>query len=549
MPELDTRPFRDVNNLDIINAIRNSGTTDYQKRIPAGTKANIDSVIDNILSYRPNVNEFVDSLVNLIGLQIVKANMWTNPLAKYKRGMLSYGDTIEEINVGLLEAKRYDPNREYLEKDLFGQERPDVQSSFHKIDRQDYYKISINNTLLRRAFSAEYGLSNFISALMSAPTTSDQWDEFLVTTSLFKTYDDAGGFFYVNVPDVSASSSSADDAKFLLRQVRAFSDNLMFINTDYNASHMPVAARRDELELFVTPEANAAMDVEALAAAFNIDRAEVGSRTTVVPSQYFNVDGAQAILTTRDFFVIADTLIDTANVVNPAGLHTNYFLHHHQIISASRFVPALLFTTKAGTVINIADSVVTGVSDIVIQDADGNIVTTNVARGSMYVVEASATTNPAGGSNDAVMFAITGNLSIHTYISQTGMLIVGYDEPSEAITISVTPTDSNDASLVKTVDLTVVGDLLNLWPNPGVTPDSDNDGLLEVTPVEPDFTANVITIPTVVGVQYQNGATNVANGTEITVVNGTPVTINAVARAGYELATGATATWTFTYAA
>lgn len=548
MTTIDTRPFRDVDNLDIMNAIRNASSTDYQRRVPSATKANVDSTIEQILSYRPNTNEFVDNLVNLIGLQIVKSTLWTNPLAKYKRGMLMFGDTIEEINVGLLEAKRYDPDREYLEKDLFGQERADVQSSFHKINRQDYYKISVNNTLLRRAFSADFGLSKFVASLMSAPTTSDQWDEFLLTTSLFKIYNEAGGFFNVNVPDISSSSSTADDAKNMLRRVREYSDNLTFINTAYNASGMPVAASRDELELFVTPGANAAMDVEALAAAFNIERAEVGSRTTVIPDQYFGIDGAQAILTTRDFFVIADSLIDTANVVNPVGLHTNYFLHHHQVISASRFVPALLFTTKPGDVITLTDYIVTGLSAITVKDGSDATVT-SVERGGMYVVEASAVTTPVGGDNDAVMFSITGNNSPRTRITQTGMLHVDYAETAFELVVNVSPVDSTDATLDGTVTLGITGDLLNLWPDPSVTLDADNDGLLEVTPIEPDFTTNVITIPSVTGVQYQNGGVSVNNGTKITVVDGTPVTITAIARANYELTAGVTASWTFTYVA
>lgn len=548
MPTMDTRPFRPVNNLNIINAIRNAGTTDFQRRIPAATKSNIDSVVDNILSYSPTTNEFVDSLVNLIGLQIVKSNLWTNPLAKFKRGMLSYGDTIEEINVGLLEAKRYDPDREYLERDLFGQERPDIQSSFHKIDRQDYYKVSVNNTLLRRAFMQEYGLSSFIANLMSAPTTSDQWDEFLLTTSLFKKYDEAGGFFNVNVPDISANTSDANDAKYFLRRVREMSDNLTFISTHYNASGMPVAAQREELELFVTPEANAAMDVEALAAAFNIDRSTVGSRITVIPREHFNVPGAQAVLTTRDFFVIADTLIDTANVINPVGLHTNYFLHHHQIVSASRFVPALLFTTQGNDVIQLNEYVATAISAITVTSAETGDAVTDVTRGQLYEVNADVTSDPES-DKFGVVYSMSGNNSSKTRITSTGTLAVSYDESGTQLTITAKPVDSENGDIVSTVTLDVVGDRLDLWPNPQVETDSDSDGLLEVSPVEPAFTDNTITIPNVTGVQYKNGATNVNNGSTIDVANGSPVTITAVARANYELAADAETTWTFTYAA
>lgn len=537
---LDVRPFRNPNNVDILNAIRKNSTTDYQRRIPAATKANVQDTINALLNYRPQMNEFVDSLVNRIGLELFKSNVWTNPLAKFKRGMLEYGDTIEEIIVGLLEAKRYDADRDYLEQAIFGQERPDVQSSFHKVNRQDYYKLSVNEALLKRAFLDDGGLSNFITGLMSAPTTSDNWDEFLLTTSLFGEYYRSGGFFKVNVPDVSASTSDAADSRFMLRRMREMADNLKFISTHYNASGMPVAATVDELELFITPEANAAIDVEALAAAFNVDKADIPSRTTVIPKEHFGIDGAQAVLTSRDFFVIADQRIDTTNVINPVGLHTNYFLHHWQVVSASRFVPALLFTTEEGTVITITDTPVTGIDTPVIKDSD-NLTVTSATRGQLYQIVTAATTE---GQNDAVRFELVGAQSPRTYIAQTGMFHVSHDEDATSLTVNIIAVDTDVPQLVSALVIPVIGDKLELWPSPSVVPDSDSDGLLEVTPDELVLAENnTVTIPSVTGVQYKQDGTNVNNGSVITVTDST--TFTAVGRSGYEIASGATASWTF----
>jgi len=542
MPTPIVPPFRNPNNVDIFNAIRKYSTVDYQKRIPAATKANVQDVVQNLLNNRPSMNEFVDALVNRIGLVIVKNNLWTNPLAKFKRGMLEYGDTIEEINVGLLQAKRYDTDRDYLERDIFGQERPDVQSSFHKVDRQDFYKISVNEAILRRAFLDENGLSGFITDLMNAPTTSDNWDEFLLTTSLFGEYDRAGGFFNVNVPDISAATSDGNDARYALRRMREMADNLKFISTHYNASGMPVAAQPDELELFITPEANAAVDVEALAGAFNIDKAEFASRTTVIPREHFGIDGAQAVLTTRDFFVIADQRLDTTNVINPVGLHTNYFLHHWEVISASRFVPAILFTTEPGTVINLDNKPVTSVETPTLLDADGNTAT-EVTRGELYQIVSEAVTTPTGGDNNAVRFDIASIHNPSTRVTQTGVLAIGIDENATEITVNVTAVDTYPVQTLATLTVNIVGDKAVLWPNPDAEEDSDDDGLFEVTPENLTVDADDnVTIPTVTGVQYKMGGVNVNNGSVQHITESTVFT--AVARSGFELATGATASWT-----
>lgn len=466
MAQFDNRPFVPQTNQYILNAIRKNASPDYRARIPAATQATMAEQLANIMDFEPARNEFINALVNRIGLVIARSNNWNNPLAKFKRGILSYGETIEEIQVGLLQAHEYSPEREYLEEANFGVEVPDVQSSFHTRNRKNYYRVTINEQELRRAFLEEGGLSGFISQLMAAPTTSDQWDEFILTARLFREYYDNDGFFKVNVPNVAALDSTADDAKAALRAVRTMADNLPFISTAYNAAGMPVSASADELELFVTPEFNAAVDVEALAAAFNIDRAQIASRQTVIRQQDMNIPGAQAILTSRDFFVIADTYFQTTSQQNAAGRTMNYFLHHDQVVSASRFVPAILFTTEPSTPIVITDPVIASIADIVVTDRTGATVAGAIPRGDFYNVTATPTTTPEGG-NVPVIFTLAGAQSDYTKLSQNGTLFVGVDETASQLSITASDTDGNPT---KTVVRNLSGEVAQLWPSPQVLP-------------------------------------------------------------------------------
>lgn len=540
MPEIDIRPLKEnTSNESLLNYIRKNASPDYQRRIPETTKASVQDSLKNLTDYRPAWNEFVDSLINRIGLVVVKNSIWSNPLAKFKRGMLQYGDTIEEINVGLIRSKTYNPDRQYLERDIYGQYPPEVQSSFHRINRQEFYPVTVNEPLLQRAFLDSSGLQGFVTGVMAAPATSDQHDEFLLTTSLFREYYNNGGFFKVQVGNVSASNSSAADAKAFLRRVREFAGNLQFLSTYYNASGMPIAANPEELELFITPEALAAIDVEALAGAFNIDKASMPGKINIIPQINFNIPGVQAVLTTRDFFVIADSRIETASVWNPVSLSNNMFLHHWEVISASRFVPAILFTTEAGSVIQIDNPTITGVSTLTVTDE--GVTVTNVKRGELYQVVGNATPT---GDNDDIRLEITGAISTHTYLTQAGVLHVGPDEDATSLTISGYALDTKNPQLTASVTVTVVGDKLTLWPNPSVASDADNDGLYEVTTVNLTKAAdNTVTIPTVTGVQYLKGGTNVTNGSIHTITVST--TFTAVARAGYELTAGSVISWTF----
>lgn len=544
---LDIKPFRPTNNANILNAIRKNASLDYRSRIPQATQANVQDVVRNLSEYRPQMNEFIDALVNRIGMEIYKTKTWSNPLAKFKRGMLTFGTTIEEVQTGLIQSKRYNSDRESLEQDIFGQYIPDVQSAFHTVNRQDFYPLTINEALLHRAFLDEMGLSGFIAQLMTTQETSDNVDEFNLMTGLFKEYDRADGFFRVHVPDVASTASDEADAKAFLREARGIASTLPFMSTYYNASGMPTAATADELELFISPRANAAIDVEALAGAFNVDKASMSGRVNIIPEEKFPT-GVQALLTVADFFVVADSRLETTSAINPVGLHTNYFLHHWQTISASKFVPAVAFTTGAGDVITITDTPASSLTTPTIADKDGATVTT-VTRGEYYQIIADT------DLHSAVRFTLEGNSTLKSDLSQSGVLKVALDEANGTLKVTVTAVDSGDSDnpqLTKVLNISVVGDYVQDWPNPQVIPDADKDGLLEVTPeavpAAPTSGAskNKVTIPQTQGVDYKDGATTVS-GTTITLTANK--TITAVAQAGYELATGATASWTLVFTA
>jgi len=529
------------NNSRVLDAIRKDATTEYRRRIPSATQGSIEETMKALFQYKHFRNEFVQDLVNKVGLSIFNTTQWENPLAMFKRGQLEYGSTIEEITTDLIKATSYDHDRDSLEKELFGRETPSASVQYHTVNRESKYKITVDFNTLRRAFVSEQGLSQFIGQLMEAPQTSDNWDEFLLMSSLFSQVESSNGLHKIQVPNVSGSGSTEADAKYMLRRVREMAGLMKFPSRRYNPLGMPQAANPEELVLFVTPSANAAMDVEALAGAFNIDRADVPTRTIMVPEENFAIPGAQAILSTEKFFVVADQLTETTSQPNAAGLYENFWLHHHQVMSASLAAPTVLFTTAEGTVINLYDTDVTSIEVARVENREGTTVT-DVKRGELYQIFSTITTTPEDNANDPVYYTLGGTESGYTYVTKTGVLHIGPDERST--TIIVTAHSSDTEGVVEDIaTLAVYGDLLIFSPLE-VVPDDDNDGLNEVTPAEltKDADDNV-TIPQVTGVQYKKDGTNVANFSIHNITVST--TFTAVARAGFELTVGATDSWTF----
>jgi len=458
-------------NWELLNAIREDASHPYQERVPAATKADAQTTINKLLKYAPARNEFIDALVNQIGLvKFTSDSYFQNPLAKFKQGMLENGDTVEEIGTGLLNAYTYNAREDVGEKELFGQEDIEAQTSFHRINRQEKYKVTIQESMLKRAFATEYGISELVGRIMDMPTKTNQVHEYTHMANLFRTADRMDAFYRIHTPDVSAVNSTEADAKGALRVMRQFAGTVPFVSRKYNAAHLPVSAAPEDLELFITPEASAALDVNGLAALFNIERGQVPYRQTLIEESFFP-EGVWAILTTKDFFQVYDTLMETRSLQNPGGLYDNYWLHVHQIISLSRFVPLVAFTTGPGTEENDIATPVTSVEDITIYDHNGDLLAADaeLARGSYYRTVSSAVTTPEGGSNNAVRWSVAGFTDDQSFIDQRGTLYPSPFERADTIVITATATDNETISVVKGAKLS--GEIISLWNPIDILPD------------------------------------------------------------------------------
>lgn len=378
-------------NSTILEKVWLAGTNDFQQRVPNPTQHGIDATIDAILDpmNRAYYNQFIDILVMRIGETYVHQQAWKNPLAVFKKSRLMYGSTVQEIIPKWIRAHSYIDDAE----DVFKMARPDVAQWFHSQNRQDRYDVTINRDELRTAFTEENGLNRLVSAILEVPRNSDEYDEFQIMKQLIAEYEHKWGHFKVQV---SAPTNEAT-AKALLKQLRAYRRKLTFPTTIYNSGQIedvPVFCRPEEMVVFITPEVEASIDVDALAVLFNMEKAEVKQRIIVLDE--FPIAGAQALLTTDDYFMCKDTEYSMESIYNPKTLGQNYFLHHWGVYSISPFVPAILFTTSAGTSIPTVTQALTAIT--------GSI----------------ADSTPAPGDITQISVALTGTLTTAVGVSYTG---------------------------------------------------------------------------------------------------------------------------------
>ena len=127
--------------VDVLNAIRNNATINYKNYVPIATP-DADSIREIgaiIMDDAQLQNEFLTALVNRIGRVLITSKMYDNPWSMFKKGMLEFGETIEEIFVNIAKPFQFDPA--VAESKIFKREIPDVRAAFHIILKENSYAI------------------------------------------------------------------------------------------------------------------------------------------------------------------------------------------------------------------------------------------------------------------------------------------------------------------------------------------------------------------------------------------------------------------------
>ena len=419
-----------ANGANVLNVIRQNATAVYQDRIPVATAENLHEVGDAILTYEAQANEFVNALVNRIGLVILNNRMATNPLAALKKGRLAVGETIEEIYIDVIKAQTYDPRA--AQDTLFKRHLPNVSSVFHSVDSQLNYPLTISNEQLRKAFMSYDSLDRFIAGLVDSMYKSATLDEFIQMKQLISEWNNNGRFIVEPIAPVTDAAS----AREAMIKIKAVSDGMTIFNNQMNYAGVWTSTPKDEQYLITTPDFNARMDVDVLAAAFHMDKAEFAGHVIVVDNiGDLGDDGIEAILVDKNWYQVYDYLRTFKTAYNGEGLYWNYFYHVWMVYSLSPFANAVAFGTATPTVTKLTVTPTTA----------------TVKAGGTVQINTSVT--GTGDPTSKCSFALTGNTDPETVVNTMGKVILGSKETGP--TITVTATSVQDTSKTATCTITV----------------------------------------------------------------------------------------------
>lgn len=379
--------------VQILNTIRENASPSYAAVVPlienSGIKSEADRMrtldsirnIGTILANMPNLmNEWLN-IINRIAFTVVKSANFYNRLKMLKKGYVDYGESIQEIFVNMLNSHTYDINENPA--NMLATENPNVNETFHIMNYQHYYKVTIYPYELKQAFLTYDGVSDLISKIIKAALTSADLDEYVSTKYLISRTALDGKIYSVYLPQITKDTGS-ETAKTLIENA----DLLTYIPSEYNIAKVPNGTPLNRQLIIATANFRAAINVDVLAPAFNMDKTELIGRiigvdyftfsdyeqnrlnmlfekdpnyTPFTASEIAELQTIQALQVSEDWFQIYDNLATQREFENGEMLYRNLWFHFWKTFSISPFENAILYSSTQQGVesISITPSMVT----------------------------------------------------------------------------------------------------------------------------------------------------------------------------------------------
>ena len=353
--------------MDILNVIRMNASYEYQQNVPVVTQASdIPKVGEVIYGTSTLANQFLNALINRIAIVRVQSATFNNPYSILKKGYIEYGETIEDIFVSIAKVVDFDVEKAAARE--FKRSTPDVRTAFHVMNWRALYPVTIQDEDLKQAFLSLDGVQNLIAKIVDSVYTAAEYDEFLLFKYLLIKAISSGKIKSVTIGD-------GTDLKEAAVEYRGISNMLPFISSNYNSAGVKTNTPKDRQVIFMDAKYNASFDVNVLAGAFNMDKADFMGRLFLIDNwtefdnDRFteirkNSDGIEevttaeldllknvkAIILDENWFQVYDNNNKFTETYVASGLYWNYFYSVWKTVSFSPFANAVMFVTSSADV-------------------------------------------------------------------------------------------------------------------------------------------------------------------------------------------------------
>ena len=378
----------------LLNSIRESLGGDYAQRIPEATRENITDIGNVFTQYKQIANMFFTELFNRIGkVTIEKLDTLEDTYEVFGSEELPFGQIVQEIFVDIVEGKPFVGTATLNPASMLAIEKGSIHVEYYAVDRRLFYKVTISAPELKEAFLTEAKLDEFIQAHIDALARSYDVDRYIMTNELFRQMCSIvlAGYYGADAQShdipvnalvlpqtvVKFNKTSQElewdtvGAKEFLKKIRVLSASLNKYhklgyfdlddeteapasgsnNVDTDTVGVIKAQRTPKSKQVLALEVStlAEIDVDALAVLFNIEKADIRTKTIELEDGVLGYPCSLDNSHENDDVYIMGFLCDKTGVhrgkafessddfKNPEHQYINFWQHHWGYLAVSKF--------------------------------------------------------------------------------------------------------------------------------------------------------------------------------------------------------------------
>ncbi len=291
-----------VLNHEIYNTIIK--TAGLENRLPMATRESMQSIGNNFMSspqFEVEQNIFISSLINKIGLSLIRTSNIKNEFSDFIYYGLEFGDIIEEMFVQPALAEDFDFSEgEQLNGSSVDPYRitvPDTKATYFSNTVRRKYRVTTMKQLLKKAFYNEYGLDNLIGQIVNSLSQGATLDEREIFKDILNnaiTQD--GEYALTNFPAMLTTNEfkvhDKQSALMFVQQVKNKISDMLLPSGEFNVLGAIKQLTADDLVIFLRKDIATIIETELLSSAFHRDDLDF------TPS---GVDGRVRVILIDDF--------------------------------------------------------------------------------------------------------------------------------------------------------------------------------------------------------------------------------------------------------
>lgn len=285
MPKKLTPPSNATDSRVIYNTVRQYAAPSFRDSVPALPKnASYNQYLqigERIVGNIGLANEFVSTLINQVALVIISKMDFVNNMARFRKGYLEFGETVEDIFVDIARAYDYAPEDAPAIENAYYP--ADISATFYALNVRLQYRVTVSEEQLKSAFTAYDGLRNLMDYIIRSVYTGMEYDTWLLTQYLLiKAV--ANGKVKVITTDGYGTALTAKPTAALFGAMKGTAGTLQFPSRDYNEAGVLTSTPANRMTMIVNTLVDGALSAETLAYMFGPQYADNGAAKLLLPS-------------------------------------------------------------------------------------------------------------------------------------------------------------------------------------------------------------------------------------------------------------------------